>query len=426
MDAGAETALVAGMEVKANPVWALVLGLALAALALVCVFQGIQQILIPYQVLQIDAAHKVGVLALLTTLAAALAVVGSVAGGALSDRTRTRYGRRTPWLVAMAVVSIGLMMSLAVLRNLTAVAVVYAVLWFCLNFYQSVLNAVIPDRIPLKSRGVVSSAFGIGGALGLILGVNAVAPLTLGHGYLALAGVMFAATAACVILIREGATPEAPATAPRAAASRTPASKAGWLGPFEAFLRRDFALAFITRAMAFTALATVAGYTYYILQDHIGPANLPNHDVRGAIGILVAIQTVAWIVGGAGSGWLADRLDRRKLFVGICSIGMALSMIVPMTTPTWAGMVVFYGLIGFFFGIYLAVDLALMTLVLPSRENEGRDLAVLSIANAGPQLIAPAIAATIISTVGYDALFLFGFAVSLLSGVAVFFIRSVR
>jgi len=420
MDAGAETSLVAGVEAKPSPVPVLILGLASAALALVCVFQGIQQVLIPYQVLQIDAAHKVGVLALLTTLAAALAVVGSVAGGALSDRTSTRFGRRS------AAVSIGLMISLAELRTLTAVAVAYAALWFCLNFYQSVLNAIIPDRIPQKSRGVVSSAFGLGAALGLALGVNAVAPLTLEHGYLLLAGVMFVATAACVILIREGATPEAPATALGAAASQTAAPKGAWLGIFEAFLQRDFALAFITRAMAFTALATVAGYTYYILQDHIGPANLPNHNVKGAIGILVTIQTVAWVVGGVGAGWLADRLDRRKLFVGICSIGMAVSMLVPLTTPTWIGMVVFYALIGVFFGIYLAVDLALMTLVLPSRANEGRDLAVLSIANAGPQLLSPVIAATIISTAGYDALFLFGSAVSLLAGVAVFFIRSVR
>ena len=71
MAAGAETSLAAGVEAKPSPVLVLILGLAMAALALVCVFQGIQQILIPYQVLQIDAAHKVGVLALLTTLAAA-------------------------------------------------------------------------------------------------------------------------------------------------------------------------------------------------------------------------------------------------------------------------------------------------------------------------------------------------------------------
>ena len=331
----------------------------------------------------------------------------------------------------MAVISTGLMIVAGTAHNLAVIAVVYAALWFCMNFYQSVLNAIIPDRVSERHRGVVSSAFGLGGALGLGLGVTAIVHLTIGQGYMVLAGLLIVTTACRglpVVLVREARRPACPPTSRRRrrAPAAAPRPKL-WLS----IVRADSAtgistLAFVTRAASFTALATVAGYTFYILQDHIGPANLPGHDVKGAVGILVVTQMAAWIVGVVAAGWLSDRLDRRKLFVGICSIGMAVSMLVPLTTPTWTGMVVFYGLVGVFFGIYLAVDLALMTLVLPSRENEGRDLAVLSIANAGPQLLSPVIAATIISTAGYDALFLFGFVVSLLSGVAVFFIRSVR
>jgi MFS family permease len=400
----------------------LVIGLATAALAMVCTFQGVQQVLIPDQVQAIDAAHKVGDLALLTTIAAALAVVGSVAGGALSDRTHSRFGRRTPWLVAMALISTVLMLVAGTLHDLTMIAIVYAALWFCLNFYQCALNAVIPDRVSEKHRGLVSSAFGLGGALGLGLGVNAVVRLSIEQGYIVLASLLIATTALCVVLIREGGRADLATPSPGLAV----APRQTWLSLLQPFHHRDFALAFVTRAASFTALSTIGGYTFYILQDHIGPANLPGHDVKGAVGILVGTQMVAWIVGVAAAGWLSDRLDRRKLFVGICSIGTAAAMMVPLLTATWAGILVFYALVGVFFGAYLAVDLALMTLVLPTRENEGRDLAVLSIANAGPQLLSPAIAATIISLAGYDALFWFGAVVSLLAGVAVFFIRSVR
>jgi len=407
---------------RTSSVVPLIIGLASAALAMVCTFQGVQQVLIPDQVQQIDAAHKVGDLALLTTIAAALAVVGSVAGGALSDRTHSRFGRRSPWLVGMAVISTGLMIVAGTAHNLAVIAVVYAALWFCMNFYQSVLNAIIPDRVSERHRGVVSSAFGLGGALGLGLGVNAVVHLTIEQGYMVLAGLLIVTTALCVVLVREGSLPDlaAPATSAAAAPRQTR------LSLFQPFRHRDFTLAFVTRAASFMALATVAGYTFYILQDHIGAANLPGHNVKGAVGILVVTQMVAWIVGVAAAGWLSDRLNRRKLFVGICSLGTAAAMLVPLLAPTWTGMLVFYALVGVFFGAYLAVDLALMTLVLPTRENEGRDLAVLSIANAGPQLLSPAISATIISLAGYDALFWFGLVVSLLAGVAVFFIRSVR
>jgi MFS family permease len=407
---------------KPASVTPLIVGLASAALAMVCTFQGVQQVLVPDQVQQIDAAHKVGDLALLTTVAAALAVVGSVAGGALSDRTRSRFGRRSPWLVMMAVISTALMIVAGTAHNLALIAIVYAALWFCMNFYQSALNAIIPDRVSERHRGVVSSAFGLGGALGLGLGVTAVVHLSIEQGYVVLAGLLIGTTALCVVLVREGGL--ADLAPPKTGAAAAP--RQTWPSLFQPFRHRDFTLAFVTRAASFTALATVAGYTFYILQDHIGPANLPGHDVKGAVGILVVTQMAAWIVGVVAAGWLSDRLDRRKLFVGICSIGTAAAMLVPLLAPTWAGMVVFYALVGVFFGAYLAVDLALMTLVLPTRQNEGRDLAVLSIANAGPQLLSPAISATIISLAGYDALFLFGLVVSLLAGVAVFFIRSVR
>jgi MFS family permease len=417
-----------GVPRKPSSAKGLIVGLTSASLAMVCVFQGILQVLIPDQVQHINPLHKVGDLALMTTLAAALAVVGSVAGGALSDRTHSRFGRRSPWLIAMAVIATALMVTAGAVHNLLVIAAIFAVLWFCMNFYAAALNAIIPDRVPESSRGIASSAVGFGGALGLGLGVNAVAHLSIEWGYAVLAALLLAATALCVGFTREWKTPELPTSQASEDPKVNPAGapKYHWLGLFQGFLSRDFTLAFVTRALSFTALATVGGYTYYLLQDHIGAAHLPGHNVKGAIGILTAVQMTSWIVGVIGAGWLADRLDRRKMFVGICSIGVAVSMLVPLLSPTWIGMLIFYILLGFFFGIYLSVDLALMTLVLPSRENEGRDLAVLSIANAGPQLLSPAIAAAIISTAGYDALFWFGFAASLLAGVAVFFIRSVR
>ena len=269
----------------------------------------------PFQIQQIDALHKIRDLALLTTLAAVLAVIGSVSGGAISDRTHSRFGRRSPWLVTMSVVSAVLMIALGTLHNLTVIAILYAALWFCMNFYQAVLSAIIPDRVPESSRGTISSAFGLGGALGLGIGVNAVAHVSLGWGYIILAGLVVTTTALCVVFVREWASPELPKPPHSQPATST---KYSWLGLFQGFLSLDFTLAFITRAMSFTALAVVAGYTYYVLQDHIGAANLPGHSVKSALGILVVAQTIAWIAGVTGAGWFSDRLNRRKLFVGIC------------------------------------------------------------------------------------------------------------
>src|ERR1700761_8190158 len=85
-----------------------------ATVGLISVFQGIQNILIPDQLAAIDPAHKIGNLALLTTFVAITSMIGIPAGGALSDRTRSRFGRRTPWIVGTTIVSGVLMVAMGV------------------------------------------------------------------------------------------------------------------------------------------------------------------------------------------------------------------------------------------------------------------------------------------------------------------------
>jgi len=91
---------------KANPSTARLLALLLLpAFALYGTFNGVQQIVLPLQVEQIDQSGKVGHLALIVTVCSIASVVGLGAGGALSDATRSRFGRRTPWLAGMATAS---------------------------------------------------------------------------------------------------------------------------------------------------------------------------------------------------------------------------------------------------------------------------------------------------------------------------------
>ena len=49
-------------------------------------------------------------------------------------------------------------------------------------------------------------------------------------------------------------------------------------------------------------------------------------------------------------------------------------------------------MIGCAYGIYTAVDFALITQVLPAADDRAKDLGVINIANALPQVFAPALA----------------------------------
>jgi len=396
------------------------------ALALYANFQGVQQILIPLQVETIDPRGKIVNLALLTMLCSVTGVLGLTIGGAASDATRSRWGRRAPWLAGMATVSAVLSISLGWQASLPGVAAFYGVLWFTLNFFQGALLAVTPDRIPENRRSLASSIFAFAAPLGALVGVNLAALAPGEWGYAALAAMLAAATAAFVIFARDDARP-AP-DAEEAGAGRI------WPGRrlrmtwrlLHSFASRDFSVAYAFRVLMFVAQFSINNYLLYILQDRIGVQNLPGHNAQIAAGALNSLRTLATIVAIAIGLWFANRTERRKLFAQAYAIAMAAAMIVPALSPTWPGMLIFAALGGLAMGVYSTIDLDLMSRVLPDRDSAGRDLALLVMAGAAAQFLAPFIGGALIRFLGYGELFVVAAAITLVAGAVTFFIRGVR
>jgi MFS family permease len=395
------------------------------ALALYANFQGVQQILVPFQVESIDPAGKIANLALLTMLCSITGVLGLTAGGAASDATRSRWGRRAPWLVGMAFVSAWLSMALGLQRSLIGTAAFYGALWFTLNFFQGALLAVAPDRIPEKRRSLASSIFGFAAPLGTLVGVNLAALAPGEWGYALLTAMLAAATAAFVVFARE----DARLTAVDGKADQTAAPsrrmRANW-NLLQSFASRDFSLAYAFRVLMFVAQFSINNYLLYILQDHIGVANMPGRNAQIAAGALNSLRTLT-TVGAIFIGlWFAHRTERRKLFAQVYAVAMAAAMLVPVISPTWSGMMIFAGLGGLAMGAYSTIDLDLMSRVLPDKEAAGRDLALLVMAGAAAQFLAPLLGGTLIRFLGYSELFVIAAGVTLLAGAVTFFIRGVR
>jgi MFS family permease len=394
-----------------------------ATLGMIALYNGIQQVLIPAGVEHFDPAHKVGTLAIMTTFVAITSMIGIPLGGALSDRTRSRFGRRTPWILGTAVVSTVLMIAMGYSGNLILLAILYTALWLTSNMYQGAVTALLPDRVPEARRGLAASIIGLATPIGLLVGVAVAGAAGPVYGYLIIAVVVLVTALLLVFGLREGSSVDLPPQPKRESGT--------WIKSVGLFLSgfadRDFRLAFISRFFLSLSYATATGFLYFTLSDYIGTKNLPGHSVGGAVTIVDLVLVIGWVAVATFGGWLSDRLKRRKLFVGIAAVGLALTMFIPIISPTWTGILVFALFSGIFIGTYFAVDLALMSLVLPNKLSEGRDLGILNVATGLPTILSGAVAGLLITFAGgYAALYVFGAICALISGVVVFFIRKVR
>ena len=390
-----------------------------ANIAIFILWGSILGILLPAQIAGIDPAHKVANLAIIATVGAFAAMIGQPIAGLLSDRTRSRFGRRSGWIIGGAIVGGLGLIGMAASSTIVEVGIAATIMQVAYNFAQGPLSAVLPDRVPRKSRGTFSALSGLGlmlGALGgQILGSKLAANIPV--GYLFLAGFSLILLALFVIFNPDRSSKEQV----NEPFSLSVFLHTFWVSPTK---HPDFFWAFTGRLLLYTGYFMVTGYQLYILTDYIGLgsqgalAAIPLFGIASLAGILVSIVV---------AGPLSDRIGRRKPFIFASSILVGVSLLIPMVMPTFTGWLLFTVLSGLGFGAFQAVDQALMSEVLPSAASFGKDLGVVNIAATLPQTIAPAVAGFIIlSFGGYIALFLIGIALSILGAFAVWFIKSVK
>jgi MFS family permease len=139
------------------------------------------------------------------------------------------------------------------------------------------------------------------------------------------------------------------------------------------------------------------------------------------------ILTGTLLISSVLSGMLSDKFGRRKVFVMGASLVIALAFLILAFWQTWTGVQLAAAVLGIGFGAYLGVDIALITQVLPSANARGKDLGVINIANALPQVVGSATAALVITVShSYTILFVLAALLASLGAVLIQQIKSVR
>lgn len=374
------------------------------------------QVLLGLQASQLAPGHKEATLSLVTGLGALVSTLGNPVFGALSDRTTSRFGRRLPWIAGgLALGAVGLVV-LASARGVAGMVVGWCLAQAFLNATFAALNASIADQVPVERRGLVSGLIGVAQTAGLVAGAGLAAAVgSTRTGYLVLAVLVVALGLPHVLGARDLRLPDG---APRPTLRYV---MAGFVPP----LRRypDFGWAWLTRFLVNLGNSTGTLYLLYYLMDAVGM-----EADKAATGVFILTGIYALTVFGStviGGVW-SDKVGRRKPFVIAASIVTGLASLDLALTQNWVGAVVGAVILGIGFGAFTSVDFALVTQVLPSSGDAARDLGIINIASAGAQVLAPVLAAPVVTHLGgYTTLYVMAAVVCLLGAACVLRIRTV-
>ncbi|MGW1343215.1 MFS transporter [Kribbella sp. NPDC002412] len=385
----------------------------LANVGVFAAWLGPIQVLLAKQSEAVAPGNKEFVFGLVTGIGAAVSVVANPVAGAISDRTTSRLGRRVPWVLAGA---LGGVVGLLVLSGVASVA--WMLVGWCLvqlfgNALLAAITAAVPDRVPTLQRGSVGGWVALSQVLGALVGTGLATYFGgIGAGYVA-----------CAVFLLVSVLPYLVGSGDERLTSRPPLVVREFVRGFWISPRRypDFGWGWLTRFLFNVGNALGTLYLFYYLQDEV---RVDEPDT--AVLILTAIYSVCVLVTSVVFGTWSDRIARRKIFVTWSGVVMALAGVVLAFWPTWPGAVLGAVVLGAGFGVYLSVDFALLTQILPNARDRAKDLGVINIANSLPQVFAPALAAPIVKHLGgYPVLYLLAATVTLLAGLLVRRIRSV-
>ncbi len=315
--------------------------------------------------------------------------------------------------------SLGILI-VALAPNIPVVLVGWCIAQLFFNALLAALIAVLPDQVSSAQRGVVSVVLGVCLPIAAVSGTFLVKVFT-GHP-LATFLVPCATGGLFILLFAVALKDRRLAKADRPKWSLREFASTFYVKPRTS---PDFAWAFVSRFLFVLAYALLTTYEAYFLLSKIGSAvaDVPQQIFLGTVAQAVLIVAASLI-----AGRLSDRTGRRKIFVFVASIVYGAAMFAVAMASNFNGFLVGMAISGLGFGMYAAVDLALVADVLPSKDNVGKDLGVFNIAGALPFSIAPASAPILLAIGGgnFGVLYAAAGIFAIIGALAILPVRGVR
>ena len=139
---------------------------------------------------------------------------------------------------------------------------------------------------------------------------------------------------------------------------------------------------------------------FYVARFHLSEAEV--FEIGSYTGASILLMVLAGLFGG----WLSDKFRKQKPFVMGASLITGVCLVLfAFATDLWTVIAGFF-VFNFGFGLYNAVDNALVNRILPSKENAGKDIAIMNIttnlASSLVNFVAPLLIAVGVNLLGDD------------------------
>jgi Na+/melibiose symporter-like transporter len=336
-------------------------------------WNGLHPIILPALLLPIvPDSFKNTYLGGMTFIGLILAMVIQPLAGAFSDETRSRWGRRRPWIFGGTIFTLVFLTLMAMAGGFWGLLVAYLLLQIASNTAHGPAQGLIPDLVPGKRRGLASGIKNLFEMGGLII-ASLVAGQLMGKGnsyktFFVIIVVLAISALITILFTTEKSTADLEKSSHRSSIRKS----------FRLNLRQypEYTRLLISRYFILLGIYVVQSFAQYYIQDWLNvenPAQVTGN-LMATIGLSLTILVFP-------AGILSDRIGRKRMniFAGaLASVGILLLLSVQGITTLY----VVGGIIGMATGIFLSVNWAWATDLIPLDEA-GKYLGISNLATAG-------------------------------------------
>lgn len=191
-----------GRKLTSTEKWRFGVGFVLFSLIWMVAGTSGSAVLLPQRFTELNIGMPEVILGTMNSVGCVFALFSNVIFGALSDITRSRFGKRTPWIVAGGLITAAGYVLAFSSAQLVGIVAGWCIVQVGVNMMIAPAVAVLSDRIPENVRGTFSAFYGgaqiVGSSAGTFLGSKFIE--NMGTGF-AIGAALFAVTGIVTVLI---------------------------------------------------------------------------------------------------------------------------------------------------------------------------------------------------------------------------------